>query len=373
MLRGKRNFLFCFVFCFNTAFCKAQSGNDYTWYDPAKELFQTIHNRLWNGTELASVYDRLPAKAESSVNEPVWNLSKNAAGLKLVFNTDAGEISIRYVVAKKNYAMHHFSATGVTGVDLFAENKDGTWAWANGAHSFKDTITLTVNGLDLDRYDYPNGRNFHLYLPLYNTVEWLEIGVPSDYSFKFIPPSDEKPIIVYGTSIAQGACASRAGMGWTNILNRLLHTPIVNLGFSGNGRLEPELIDLIAAKDAKMFVLDCLPNLGGEAEQIYSKVVRSVRKIRSRYSDTPIILADHSGYIKDRMNSKRAKGIMVVNRECKKAYVTLKSEGVEHIYYLRHEGIGLDMNDSVDGIHPTDMGMLKYAKAYEKLIREIIN
>jgi len=354
-------------------FLDAQEKGHMKWYDPSKEDFRTVHNQLWSGSEIASYYDRLPAKAENDVRKEVWDLSRNAAGLKLVFKTDATDITVRYVVSKKNYAMDHFPATGVSGVDLFATNNDGTWLWANGSYSFKDTITYTYPGLDLDRDRYRNGREFHLYLPLYNTVEWLEIGVPSANSFTFIPVGDEKPVIVYGTSIAQGGCASRAGMAWTNLLERAIYTPVVNLGFSGNGRLEKAVIDLIAENDASIFVLDCLPNLGGEVEAVVSKTNDAVQTIRSRHPQTPIILVEHSGYLENRVNAERVKALRLINAASLKAYEGLKSKGVEHLYYLKSEDIGLDLYDSVDGTHPTDGGMLKHAQAYAKLIQAILD
>lgn len=355
-----------------SGFSIAQNKNEIKWYNPTLEKFQTLHHQLWNGKNISSFYDRLPSRAETLVRKEVWGLSKNAAGLKLVFNTNSEEIIVRYVVAKRNYAMNHFPATGVSGVDLFAENSDGSWGWANGKSDFKDTITYTYTGINLDRAKYTNGRNFHLYLPLYNNIKWLEIGVPDGKTFKFIPVSTEKPIVVYGTSIAQGGCASRPGMAWTNILNRQLKTPVVNLGFSGNGRLEKEVIDLILENDAKIFILDCLPNLGGEVGNVKNKILYATKAIRAKYPETPIIFVDGSHYTEGRLNSARITGIHNINNVSFNTYKELQSSGVKKLFYLKHEDIGLDMNDSVDGTHPTDMGMLKYAKAYEKLIKTIL-
>mgnify|MGYP002508477446 CR=1 FL=1 len=47
---------------------------------------------------------------------------------------------------------------------------------------------------------------------------------------------------MYGTSILQGGCATRPGMAHTNILQRRLNREGVNLGFSGNARLDPEIM-----------------------------------------------------------------------------------------------------------------------------------
>ena len=74
-----------------------------------------------------------------------------------------------------------------------------------------------------------------VYLPLYDGVKNIEIGIDSS-SFIIVPDRNlEKPIIFYGTSITQGGCASRPGMAHTNIINRKLDRDILNFGFSGNG------------------------------------------------------------------------------------------------------------------------------------------
>jgi len=370
---NKYRFLIFAVLLFTALLSSAQE-KQIQWYDPSKAGSSVVHNQLWDGKVLNSFYDRLPSVAEANTRKEVWSLSRNAAGLKLVFNTNAEEIFVRYTTTKSkdNYAMNHFPATGVSGVDLFAENSDGTWAWANGKYQFNDTITYTFSGLTLDKERYKNGRIFHLYLPLYNSVKWLEIGVRIGDTIEFIPVStEEKPIVVYGTSIAQGGCASRPGMAWTNILNRTLKTPIVNLGFSGNGRLEKEVVDLFVQEEAQGFILDCLPNLGGEVQNVKSKIIYAVNTIRKKQPSVPIILVDQPHYMVGKLNSAGIAHTLNINKVSYEAYEELKSKGVKQLYYLKHADIGLDMNDSVDGSHPTDMGMLKYAKAYEKLIKAI--
>lgn len=365
-------YLFFLLLLCNTEAIFAQKA--LKWYDPSGERFSTLHNQLWHGDELKSYYDRLPAKAEKTVRKEVWNLAGNAAGLKIVFNTNTEEIAVRYTTTKNRtaYAMLHFPATGVSGIDLFAENADNSWSWANGSYRFGDTITYTFTGLKLDKVKYKDGRNFHLYLPLYNGVVQMEIGVPEGNTFRFIPPSAKKPIIVYGTSIAQGGCASRAGMAWTNILNRKLHTPVVNLGFSGNGKLEKEVIDLLVTQEAGVFILDCLPNLGAEVKNVKEKTFYAVNAIRKKYPNTPIVLVEQSHYTEGRLVASRVNTIGNINKLAYEAYSELQAKGIKMLYYLKRETIGLTMDDSVDGTHPTDVGMIKYAEAYAKIIRSIL-
>lgn len=367
-------FLLIIVLTVSYTLIFAQEMKDINWCEPSTFGSSVVHNQLWKRNELSSFYDRLPAKAQAKVRNPVWNLSRNTAGLKLVFMTDAEEIYVRYKTGKptSSYAMSHFPATGVSGIDLFAKNLDGSWSWANGEHRFKDTISYAYTGLNLDKQNY-KGRKFHLYLPLYNNIEWLEIGVPRKDQIVFIhTPTEVKPVIVYGTSIAQGGCASRAGMGWTNLLDRALDLPIVNLAFSGNGRLEKEIIDLIIEKDAEIFILDCLPNLSSELDNIKTKIIYAVTTIRNKHPDVPIILADQAHHVKGRLENYRTVNIRRVNQISYETYKDLKARGIDRLYYLKHGDIGLDINDSVDGTHPTDKGMLKYASAYEKLIKIVL-
>lgn len=344
----------------------------YKWWNPAKNSFPVIENQPW-GQEAESFYDRFPARAESRVRKEVWNLSENGAGLKLRFNTDAKTIIVRYVVEKKSYAMNHFPATGVSGVDLYSLNNDKTWAWANGRSAFGDTITYTFSSLDLNSDQYKNGREYHLYMPLYNNVVWMEVGVPEKSSFNPLPLTKEKPIVVYGTSIAQGGCASRPGMAWTAIVERNLHTPVVNLSFSGNGRLEKEVIDLINEIDAKMFVLDCLPNLGASSDaELEAKITESVLALRKKHPQTPILLTGHSGFIENRLNSAIRNSVTNMNRVNEQTYRKLKASGVKNLYILPGSKVDMGTDGTVDGSHPTDFGMYKYALAYEKILKPII-
>src|SRR5690606_8986301 len=181
---------------------------------------------------LVDSYDRFPARAQEKVRDIVWKLSRNSTGLKVRFRSDAPEIKVKYVVSER-LEMPHMPATGVSGVDLYAKDQDGKWIWSAGKYSFGDTITYHFNNLKPSKV----GREYTLYLPLYNSVKWMDISVPRQSAFVPHRPGKEKPIIVYGTSIAQGACATRPGLAWTNILDRRLDVPLINLAFSGNGKL----------------------------------------------------------------------------------------------------------------------------------------
>ena len=352
----------------------AQTATTYTWWDPTDSKVQVIEGQAWP-KEVKDPYDRLPARAEKTVRDRVWSLSHDAAGLCVSFVASTSEIVVKYKV-KNEQAFPHMPATGVSGVDLYAIDSDGHWMWAAGKYKFGDTITYSFKGLlPNDKY-HAHGRRYRLYLPLYNTVEWLKIGVPSGSAFTPLAVPKEKPIVVYGTSIAQGAAASRPGMAWPAILGRKMERPLVNLGFSGNAWLDKEVVDLLPEIDAKIFVLDCLPNLVDprfSASQIKDKILYAVNTLHKQRNSTPILLIQHDGYADDEIDTMRKKAYTNANSIQEAAFNQLRSEGINNVYLLSKADIGQITDFSVDGTHPTDLGMMQYANACEKTLRQILN
>src|SRR5262249_11874186 len=146
--------------------------------------------------------------------------------------------------------------TGVSGVDLYVKTDQG-WHWLGTGRPTQQTNTAAlVSGLPNQRREYT------LYFPLYNGGSSIEIGIAKEALISPLPRDDgnAKPIVFWGTSITQGGCASRPGMVHTAILGRRLNVPVINLGFSGNGKMEPEVAELLAEIDAAIYVVDCLPN-----------------------------------------------------------------------------------------------------------------
>lgn len=336
------------------------------WNDPLKD--KVIQGRI--ATEELSNYYRLPDQLKDQVRSPVWSLGTNSAGLYVDFKTDATAITIRYKVSG-SLNMPHMPTIGVSGVDLYAKDEKGGWNWAFGNYNFADTVSYSYRELGEN-----SNFTYRLYLPLYNTVEWMEIGVGSDKNFKFVVGED-KPIVIYGTSIAQGACATRPGLAWSNILGRAVQNPIINVAFSGNGRLEQPIINHINQVDAAVYILDCIPNLAltkdRTAQQLDSLLTNAVTEIRKRHPKTPIIITEHSsGFNKAIFNLDK-------NEEYRKSSAVahafvgrVAASGDKNLYLLTNKEIGLDINSTVDYAHPNDIGMMKIADAYQKLIAKIL-
>ncbi|MCF0176663.1 MAG: SGNH/GDSL hydrolase family protein [Bacteroidales bacterium] len=349
--------------------CIATTGySQIRWMDPLEEGAE-VHGQGWES--LCHSYVRLPDEAEGKVRDALWKLSRNSAGLSLVFRSNASEIRVRYQTTSSNYAMWHMASMGVSGVDMFAVENEGRELWAapDFTPQFRDTIYFRYSGLTYQP-DSDGTYEYHLYLPLYNSIKWLELGIPEGSEINFIRRSSEKPIVIYGTSIAQGACASRAGQAWGNMLGRRIGHPVVNLGFSGNGKLDPELFDLLNQIDARMYIIDCMPNNTPDMP-IYERVTAGVRKLRASH-DCDIILVEHSGYSNE-YTKKASSSYRLSNLKLQEAYQTLIDEGVTNLHYMTHDEVGYTMDEMVEGVHPNDLGMMHTASAYEKRIRSILN
>ncbi|NPA35425.1 MAG: hypothetical protein GXO47_01095 [Chlorobi bacterium] len=349
----------------------SQENIEYKWWDPSGS--EAVAGQAWAG-ETAAPFDRLPERAMSLVRKPVWNLSHNSAGIIIRFRSNAKELKVEYGVSG-DFAMEHMPATGVSGVDLYARTDDGRWLWCAGKRSFGDTIRFVFKGINPGDNYIEDGLEYRLYLPLYNTVKWLKIGVPVDDSINAMPEENKKPVVVYGTSITQGACASRPGMTWTSILGRDLDMPVINLGFSGEGKLDESMINLMSEIDAAIYVLDCMPNMTAPrftGEEVKKRVINAVNILLEKHPGTPVLLTEHDGYTDGFLRPERFKNFTDINVALYDAYKTIKRAGIKNVYLLPASEIGIDINCQVDGIHPNDLGMYRYARAYNRYIRVIL-
>ncbi len=338
----------------------SQEQEGIRWFD-IRQL--GVEGQGW--TETKSPYDRLPAKAEGKVREAVWGLSRDSAGMCVRFVTEATTIHARWTLTKSNLAMPHMAATGVSGLDLYAKDDRGRWRWVSVGRPTAQTNTQKLaDGITAGK------REYLVYLPLYNGVSSVEIGVPAAHSIeKSAAYSGEraKPIVFYGTSITHGACASRPGMVHTAILGRKYGRPVINLGFSGNGRMEPEVTALIAELEAAVYVIDCCPNLSGPETAERTKPL--VQQLRTARPDTPIVLVEDRVYTDAWLIASKQSRNDGNHAALQKSFDELVAVGVKQLHYIPGTDLLGDDNDgAVDSSHPNDLGFARQADAFDKVL-----
>ncbi|XOV70334.1 MAG: SGNH/GDSL hydrolase family protein [Verrucomicrobiota bacterium] len=342
---------------------KAQTTVNIVWHDPSE---WGVEGRGWEQEARKRWYDRLPAKAEGVVTDAVWNLSRHSAGMMVRFQTDASSIHAQWKLLSSNLAMPHMPASGVSGLDLYARDESGNWRWAAATRPNAQSMEVA-----LLRNIKPGLREYALYLPLYNGCESLEIGIPEGASFKGLPPRQEKPIVFYGTSITHGACASRPGMAHPAILGRRFDRPVINLGFSGNGRMHKEVGDLIAELSAGVIIIDCLPNMN--AASVAEKTIPLVNQLRAAQPNTPIILVEDRRFTNTWLQPEKEAFHDANHTALRQAYTELKTSGITNLFYIPGDDLlGHDAEGATDASHPNDLGFVRQADVFEPVLREAL-
>lgn len=336
------------------------SSDNLTWHDA---LDLGLEGQGW--TDTFDPYDRLPKRAQARVTESVWRLSRSSTGMCVRFRTRATQIHARWRLMNEALGEANFNRCTDSGLDLYGDDK-GTWRWVATTHRFDGQTpqVCIVEGLDGLERDYL------LYLPLRNRLASLEVGVPGDAGLTRLAPRAEKPLVVYGTSIVHGAYASRCGLVYPSILGRRLQRPVINLGVSGNAKMEVEVADLLAELDAAAYILDPLPNM--TLALVDERAAPFIRRLRDRRPDTPMVLVEdfprtNSWILPEQERSVRQKCLRY-----RDIVDGLQGEGMTGLHYVRGEALlGRDNEASIDGIHPGDLGFMRMADALEPVLRAL--
>ena len=334
---------------------------------PASAISQELKNAIYygedyfilEGTEIPDSlkenrYDRLPLSYKEIVRKPVWELSKASAGMSIRFLSNSTSISVKWTVLN-NFKMNHMAETGIKGIDLYFNNK-GDWQFLNTARpEGVDNESLLINNMASEM------REFKMFLPLYDGLVNIEVGIDSNSVIKKSLKNNLKPIIFYGTSITQGGCASRPGMAHTNIISRKLNINCINFGFSGNGRMEQPIAKLISELNPAFYVIECLPNMMN-AEQIANRTIPLVKIIREKHPETAIVFVENFIYEPSILDKEMAGNINKLNTALKTEYTKMIEGGFDNIYYVDSKNAtGDDHEGTVDGVHFTDLGFIRYA------------
>jgi hypothetical protein len=322
------------------------------------------------GEQTETRYERFPAKFKdvlSGKRPSLWSGSKQTAGLAVRFSSNSTHISARW--DPDGNTMNHMATTGVQGLDLYClEGNEWRYVCTARPHSPKGGMSIISNMEAKER-------EFMLFLPLYDSVRSLEIGIDSLAWIappKVALPVREKPVVAYGTSILQGGCASRPGMAHSNILTRKLNREMINLGFSGNGLLDLEVAEWMAECDASLYILDFMPNV--EVPMIEERLEKFYDILRSKRPDVPIFFIEAPDYTHNRYDLKSKARNEGLNKALHKVFDTLEKRGDKHIHLISSKGMtGTDGEEAVDGIHLTDLGFFRYAEYLYPKIKSVLD
>jgi hypothetical protein len=302
---------------------------------------------------------RMPKEIADSVSEPVSNLSKNTAGGRVRFKTNSEHIGIKVKLGSE-LNVSCMSPAGIFGFDAYSGEKYlGTFLPPYyEKNSYESEITIYDNDL----------RDVTINFPLYMSIESVNIGLDDDAVIKSPESySIKKPVIFYGSSITQGAAASRPGLCYESILSRRFDFDFINLGFAGNAKGEKNMAEYIASLDFSVFVLDYDHNAPDDIH-LKNTHYNFYKTIRDKHPLEPIILMSKPDYVIGD-EQQRLRRCMVME-----TYTSAVRNGDKNIYFIDGAMIfanSLHADCTVDGVHPNDRGMYLMSESLSYVMRHI--
>ena len=335
------------------------------WVD-AHEL--RVEGRGWQDTD--TPFGRWPMSAKGRIPDIVWDIGRNSAGVTVRFESDADAIHARWTLENSVIQSKWSPQLAHSGLDLYARTDFGEWRWVG--------VSREMTGEENESPLSPAAmagcvgrRDFMVYLPIANPVLKLEIGIPEDAEIGAAPAREEKPIVCYGTSICHGMGVSRAGMTHLAMLGRRLDREVVNLGVSGNAKMEVEIADVLAELDASLFIIDALPNM--EPGLVAERAEPFLRRLTTARPEVPVLLVEDRTYPAGWIASVPAEQNAGRRRELRRAYDAIVADGVTSVRYLEGETLlGEDGDGTCDGSHPNDLGASRIADALEQPVRGLL-
>ena len=312
-------------------------------------------------------YHRLDTALFKDLPPKIKYLSTFSCGLAIGFMTNSSVIAAEWEV-KPDKPSPNLSAIAHKGLDLYIE-RNGIWEFAGvGKPELNSTRSKSIIVQEMD--DTP--KKCLLYLPLFSETKTLKIGVEEGSEIVALPYPFEKKVLVYGSSIVHGAEASRAGTTYVAKLSRRAGIDFINLGFSGNVRMENSMADCLADIKADAYILDCVPN--ATAQQISERTAYLVETIRNKHPEAPIIVMQSIAMDIGNFNLKIKSDLRIKDETIRNEVEKLCKRGVKKLYFIEGKDlIGKDHEGTGDGIHPNDLGFERMAAYLEPKLMEILN
>lgn len=321
---------------------------------------------IGKGQNSSPYYHRIDTSMYSELPKGVKRLLTNSSGLAVLFKTNSRKIEAKWTLSSYNVG-DNMTPIVRSGLDLYIK-KDGKWIYAGvGRPKAKNSsYTIVENMSDSEK-------ECMLYLPLYNSIEDLEIGVDDNTSTHItsIPSPFAKKVVIYGSSITQGASASRAGMSYTSRIGRALNWEIINLGISGGGKMEKDAAHFTAAIDGDMYVLDCAAN--PSPQEITERTNYMVKHIRSLHPNKPIVMIQSVVRESGNFDPTKEKMVGEQNSNFETEYKRLIKEEVKDLYLIYGKDLlGHDHEGTTDGSHPNDLGFTRMIDIIQPQLAKIM-
>ena len=330
------------------------SDIDADYYDVREEPFKVYG--LYN-YKIEPEFKRMPDEIGLNVNDGVASLYKETSGGRIRFSTDSDVVILKAVMGRP-HGFSHMPRTGAAGFDLYIDDPE------SGSRYHRTFVPpFDFDGGYASRIRLHGGRK-HRYItinfPLYNAVKEVFIGVRKGLSVgEGLGYRNEKPVIYYGSSITQGGCASRPGNCYQNVISRRMGLDYINLGFSGSGCAEDNIVEYMSKLPMCAFVSDYDHN-APNVDHLSATHLNMYKKIREKNPTVPYIMIS-------RYDFDCAYDENILRRDViYETYRYARQNGDENVYYIDGASVFRGPYEdmcTVDGTHPNDLGFALLADA----------
>ena len=314
-------------------------------------------------------FTRIDTSAYKFNDKVIDEYACHSTGLAVLFATDSPLIKARWVTSEKN-ASENMTAIAQKGLDLYIK-KDGEWVFAGvGRPEMADGPAYDSHEGTIVKSMAPGRKECLMYLPLYDRLDSLFIGIEEGSYIEPIDNPFKYRIVVKGSSVTHGLAASRPGMTYGARFGRDNGFYTFNLGFSGLSKLQTEYAEYLADIEADAFIFDTFSN--PSAELIHENFDRFVDIIRASHPETPLIFMQTERRESRNFDTWRedfeAKKQAAAEQEIRERMKIDK-----HIYFLPSDDfLGHDHIATSDGSHPTDLGFTRMLDSIEPKILKIL-
>lgn len=330
---------------------------DVEWFDINEEPF-TLYGVKYDGFGFC----RLPAELAKSVSEQIYSLSRATAGGRVRFKTDSPYVAVKVHYSETHHSPH-MTYLNAAGFDIYENTATGSCY----LRSFLPPWDMNSNFANYVQVGGGQLRDYTLNLPPYGAPDAIAIGLKKGSLLeKTDGYCDRAPILFYGSSITQGGCASRPGVIYQNYISRRFNIDYINLGFSGNGQAQEPVVEYMAGLDFSVFVSDYDHN-APSLEHLKNTHYKMYERIRESHPDVPYIMISKPDI--DEWGGVDRRAVIM------ESYHRARANGDRNVYYIDGKRLfdGEDRdNCTVDGCHPNDLGMYRFASVLIGELKKIL-
>ncbi len=287
---------------------------------------------------------------------------RESSGIAVAFRTNSKSVTVKTEFGQRE----DLSATpdiASQGYDLYIR-QEGRWLYAGAAPRNKQfTLVAPVANMDGSWHDCL------LYLPLLSEERSVQIGIEEGAQIEALPMPFRSRVAIFGSSFTQGICASRSGMTYPAQFSRSTGIQLLNLGCSGNCKLQPYFAAALAAADVDAFIFDSFSN--PSPKEVQERLFPFIETIQAAHPGKPLIFQktiyrenrnfNQEEDLKERQRAHMADSLM-----------NIAVKRYKDVYYIKTNATDEHHDSSVDGIHPGDHGYTLWAESIEKKVLQIL-